>query len=671
MKLYSLIAVMLLTVALHAQPSDKFELIDVFDLEYVSDPQISPDGNRVIYVRNFSDVMTDKNHSNLWIINFDGSGNRPLTTGNHNDVHPRWSHDGTRIIYKSNREGSMQMYMKWLDTGAETKLTNVQRPAGTIAWSPDNHLLAFNMFVLQADTSVIKLPAKPEGAEWNKPPIYIDKLNYRADGAGYLKRGYQQLFVLSTDGGTPRQITTGKYDHGAPQWSADGKSLVFSANLHKDADFEPLNSEIYAVDMATGKIDTLTRRNGPDFNPMISPDGNKIAYLGFDDRYQGYQITHLYVMNSDGSDSQLISQGFDRDIENIQWTSDGKSLYFQYDDEGNTKIAQINLNGKFTDLTANVGGLTLGRPYGGGTFTVASSGRYAYTLSGTDHPADLGVGEKSTTRRLTQLNADLFNYKQLGEVEEIWYESSYEGRRIQGWIVKPPDFDPAQKYPLILEIHGGPFQNYGFRFSAEIQLFAAKGYVVLYTNPRGSTSYGEEFGNLIHHNYPSQDYDDLMSGVDAVIEKGYIDENNLFVTGGSGGGVLTAWIVGKTDRFAAAVVAKPVINWFTHTLYADNPVFFTKYWFPDMPWNAPEQYMSRSPISLVGNVKTPTMLLTGEEDYRTPIAESEQYYAALQLRKVESALVRIPGASHGIAAKPSNLIAKVAAILHWFEKYKK
>lgn len=242
---------------------------------------------------------------------------------------------------------------------------------------------------------------------------------------------------------------------------------------------------------------------------------------------------------------------------------------------------------------------------------------------------------------------------------------------VQGWLVKPPNFDPAKKYPFILEIHGGPFQSYGSVFSAEIQLYAARGYLVLYANPRGSTSYGEEFGNLIHHDYPNHDYDDLMSGVDEVIKKGIVDEKNMFVTGGSGGGVLTAWIVGKTDRFAAAVVAKPVINWYSFVLYADNIGFFYKYWFPNKPWEDPSSYLKRSPLSYVGNITTPTMLLTGEEDFRTPIAESEQFYAALKLEKVETAMVRIPGASHGIADKPSNLIAKIASVMAWFEKYKK
>jgi acylaminoacyl-peptidase len=274
------------------------------------------------------------------------------------------------------------------------------------------------------------------------------------------------------------------------------------------------------------------------------------------------------------------------------------------------------------------------------------------------------------SQRLTQVNEDLFSYKNLGKVEELWWQSSFDNQKIQGWIVTPPDFDPRKKYPLILEIHGGPFAMYGPAFAAEIQLFAAAGYVVLYTNPRGSTGYGQAFGNAIHHDYPNHDYEDLMSGVDAVISKGYIDTKNLFVTGGSGGGVLTAWIIGKTDRFKAAVVAKPVINWYSHTLYADNPAFFTKYWFSGKPWEVPEEYMKRSPISLVGNVKTPTMILTGEQDFRTPMAESEQYYAALKLQQVEAALVKIPNASHGLSNKPSMLMSKVTSILSWFDRYK-
>ncbi|MGB5428760.1 S9 family peptidase [Eudoraea sp.] len=654
------------------QQKTNLELTDIFNMEFVSDPQISPDGSKIIYVRNFKDIMTDKNLSNLWIVNFDGSQNRPLTTGNQNDLSPRWSHDGNKIVFKSNmQDDKMKLFMMWMDTKEYVALTNTTASPGGVSWSHDDNHLAFTMFVPKKSESIIKLPPKPEGAKWNKPPVYIDEMNYRGDGKGYYKSGNQQLFILSTDGGTPQQLTFSEYDHGTPIWSKDNRKLYFSANLHENHEFEPRNSEIQELTLVNNSIKALTNRLGPDNGPALSPDGKFIAYTGFDDKYQGYQLTQLYIMNADGTNSKMVSGNFDRNIQSIKWSHDGKGLYFQYNDKGDTKIGYITTAGKASQISENLGGLSLGRPYNAASYSVSNNNKFAYTLGGTEHPADLGTSYKGNNQRITKLNDDLFSYRNVAEVEELWWESSFDQRKIQGWLVKPPNYDPSKKYPLILEIHGGPFTSYGSVFSAEIQLYAAQGYLVLYTNPRGSTSYGEEFGNLIHHDYPNHDYDDLMSGVDEVIKKGIVDEDNMFVTGGSGGGVLTAWIVGKTDRFAAAVVAKPVINWYSFVLYADGVGFFYKYWFPNKPWEDPTSYLKRSPLSYVGNISTPTMLLTGEEDYRTPIAESEQFYAALKLEKVETAMVRIPGASHGIANKPSNLIAKIASVLAWFEKYKK
>ena len=650
------------------------ELMDIFDMEYISDPQIAPDGAHIVYARNFKDVMTDGNRSNLWIVKFDGTDNHPLTTGNQRDYAPRWSPDGKKLVYLSNQDGKVQVYLRWMANGAEAKLSNFTESPSNITWSPDGKWIAFTMAVPEKTESLVQLPAKPKGAKWIDPPKYITKMKFKSDGAGFLRNTYRQIFVLSVDGGHPRQLTSAAFNHnGTISWTSDSKHLLFSANHHEERDYEPNNSEIHQLEIETGKLTTLTSRKGPDSNPMVSPDGNWIAYMGFDEAYLGYQPQQLYIMDGKGQNSRCLTSDFDRAVSSIKWSADSKGLYFQYHNEGNTRLAYTDLNGKRSDLTENVGGLSLGRPYSGGQFSISKNDRFAFTHSTPDHPADLAVGEKGSSKisRLTNVNDDLFQYKQLGEVEEIWYTSSVDNRKIQGWICKPPNFNPSKKYPLILEIHGGPFSNYGWRFSSEVQLYAAAGYVVLYTNPRGSTSYGKEFGNLIHHNYPNEDYFDLMSGVDALIEKGYIDTDNLFVTGGSGGGVLTAWIVGNTDRFRAAVVAKPVINWYSFVLHADNPAFFYRYWFPGLPWDHTEHYMKRSPISLVGNVKTPTMLLTGEQDYRTPMSETEQYYTALKLNKVETALVRIQGSGHGIANRPSNLIAKVAYILGWFEKYKK
>ena len=667
-----ILIIFFITVNVYSQSSNLFEPIDVFDLEYVSNTEISPNGNRILYQRNFNDIMTDESFSNIWVINFDGSDNRPITTGNFKDNSPKWSNKGDKFVFKSNREGKQQIYLFNIANNSIQKLTNFQYSISSIKWSPDDSYLLFSSFIDDKRDKLIKMPEKPKGAKWNDPPVEITDLNYRYDGSGYRKPGETQFFTVPITGGTPRQISNIPAEKRAFQgeW-IDNNTIVFSANLNEDSDYNTNNTEIYTLDINSGIQKPLTSRVGPDNSPKVSNDNSLIAYLGYDDEYLSYQQNSIYIMRIDGSEKYKIELDLDRNISNIYWSGDDKKIFFQYDDNGITKIGSTTLDGKLDFIIDEVGGLSFSRPYSGGFFSLSKNDRYSFTYGTVYNPADLAVGYKGSKNRLTNLNKDLFDYKKLGNVEEMWYKSSFDGEMIQGWIVKPPNFDDSKKYPLILEIHGGPHTNYGFHFSSEVQLFASKGYVVLYTNPRGSTSYGKEFANLIHHNYPSQDYDDLISGVDNLIERGYIDENNLFVTGGSGGGVLTSWIIGKTDRFAAAVVAKPVINWYSFVLYADNIGYFYKYWFKDLPWVDPESYLKRSPISYVGNVKTPTMVLTGEKDYRTPMAESEQFYAGLKLNKVESMLVRIPNASHGIASKPSNLIAKVNAIISWFEKYKK
>ena len=660
--------------AQYAEDSLAFDLGHIFDLEYAASPQISPSGDRVVYARSYMDKMEDRRSARLWVVNADGSGHRPITDPETQASSAAWSPSGDRIAYVAATDGGAEIFVRWMDTGQTARLTQLDASPGGLSWSPDGEHLAFSMFVPAPQEPFAQMPSPPEGADWAERPDYIDDTYYRSDGSGYTEDGHTHLFTLPASGGTPRQITSGPYDYGGtPQWTPDGTTLILSANRHDDRTLDPLNSEVLAIDVETGDVTALTRREGPDGDPAVSPDGSTIAYTGFDDREQGYQVTKLYLMNRDGSNVRVLTPDFDRDVQDPTWSADGDGLFFQYVDEGSTKIGFITTDGDRTDVTpGTVGGTSIGRPYTSGSFSVASNGRVAYTHSTPQRPADVAVAQQGQEPRvLTSLNDDLFGQAKLGEVEAFTYESSHDGRTIEGWIVTPPNFDPdsGRDYPLILEIHGGPFASYGPYFSSEVQLYASAGYVVLYTNPRGSTSYGQEFGNAIHHAYPSHDFDDLMSGVDAVIDRGYIDTDRLYVTGGSGGGVLTAWIVGHTDRFRAAVSAKPVINWYSWVLTADMYPFGAKYWFPGMPWDHEEHYMDRSPISYIDQVTTPTMLLTGTDDYRTPMSESEQFYQALKLAEVESALVRIPGASHGIAARPSQLMAKVAYILEWFERH--
>lgn len=647
-----------------------FKSKDIFNLEYAEDPRISPDGRRIVYVRNTMDIMTDKPRASLWIINFDGAEHRALLSDRKSYSSPRWSADGTRLAYISAAEGSAQLYGRWMDTGQTALLTNLTETPDSIQWSPDGKWIAFTMQVPAKNEPLAEAPEKPEKAKWAPAVKLIDKLVYRADGEGFLEAGYSHVFIVPAEGGTPRRLTRGDFNHEGPlSWTPDSKKIVFSANRKKDWEYQPAESDLFVVAISDAELTQLTTRKGPDFNPAVSPDGRFIAYTGFDDREQGYQLTYLYVVGIDGSGSRTITAELDRSVQNPQW-ADNNTIYFQHDDQGVAKLASTTLSGEISIMAVNLGGTTLGRPYTSGSYSVAKGGAYAITINSPDRPADVAAGKQRRSKQLTHLNDDVFSHKKLGKVEALQWSSSHDDRGIHGWVVTPPDFDLNKKYPLILEIHGGPFAAYGPNFSAEIQRYAAEGYVVLYANPRGSTSYGEQFGNLIHHAYPGYDYDDLMSGVDAVISKGYVDADNLFVTGGSGGGVLSAWIVGKTDRFRAAVVAKPVINMASFSLTSDGANYFYKYWFTDYPWEQPEEYWKRSPLSLVGNVTTPTMLLTGESDYRTPISESEQFYVALKLRKIDTALLRVPEASHGIASRPSNLIAKVDNILAWFDKYR-
>ncbi len=653
-----------------ATPSNHFAAQDVFNLEYARDPQISPNGRDIVYVRTSMDIMTDKARGNLWTIEADGQRHRPLNSGRNSYSSPRWSPSADRLAYVSSQEGSSQIYLRWMDSGQTALLTNVSESPSNISWSPDGQWLAFTMRVPATSEALADAPAKPKGAKWAPPVTLIDSLVYRADGAGFLEAGYEHVFFMPADGGTPRQISNGNFNHNGPlSWTPDSQRVLFSANRRTDWEYHPRDENLFIVDIASGTLTQLTDRDGPDVDAQVSPDGKRIAFVGFDDKNLGHQISQLYVMNIDGSGTKTLSKSLDRSVMSPRW-SGNKRIFFQYEDQGIGKLASTNLNGVITEHAVQLGGTTLGRPYTSGSYSVARNGQFAFTLNSPSHPADIASGKRSSVKRLTHLNDDLFSHKRLANVESIWWKSSFDQRDIQGWLATPPNFDPTKKYPFILEIHGGPYAAYGPNFSAEVQRFAAEGYVVLYANPRGSTSYGGKFASLINYAYPGNDYDDLMSGVDAVLGKGYVDAKQLFVTGGSGGGVLSAWIIGKTDRFAAAVVAKPVINMTSFVLTADAVNYFSRYWFKGYPWEAQEEYWRRSPLSLVGNVKTPTMLLTGEADYRTPISESEQFYIALKLRKVDSALLRVPEASHSIAARPSNLIAKVDNILAWFEKYR-
>ena len=651
---------------------------DIFQLEYAADPQISPDGQWILYVRQWQDPMADRRYSNLWMVKADGSDHRPLTTGKFTESQPRWSPDGKRVVYLSNRDGVAQLYVRWMDSGLTQPVTSMQSPPGTPTWSPDGTRIAFLALVAKPALVVGQPLAAPPGATWAAPPKYTDQLVFRYDGVGEVPTGFVHVFVVPSDGGTARQLTSGEFNHGGTPygggsiaWTPDGSEVIIPARRGERPDWNSRESELFAVSVKDGALRRLTDRFGPDQSPAVSPDGNLIAYLGYDDRKQGYQNTQLSVMNRDGSGKRVVSTRIDNSVGSPVWAADGKGIYVQCDDRGNTKVLLVSLDGTFRVVAKDLGSGT--SAYSGGSYSVAKDGSVAFALSTVGRPSDIGITTPPApaARTLTAINADLLGDRTLGAVEELWWKSPKDSLPIQGWVIKPPGFDPSRKYPMILEIHGGPFANYGDRFDEEKQLMAAAGYVVLYTNPRGSTSYGERFGNLIHHAYPGDDFYDLDSGVDAVLAKGYVDAGNLFVTGGSGGGVLTAWMIGHTNRFKAALAFYPVINWESFSLTADMAPSSVNNWFPGFPWDNQENYAKRSLLSVVKNVKTPTLIMTGEEDFRTPMSESEQYYKALKMLGVESVLVRVPEEPHGIRRRPSHEAAKITTLEGWFAKFRR
>jgi dipeptidyl aminopeptidase/acylaminoacyl peptidase len=660
------------TAAPAAGPNRYFTGSDLFSLEWASDPQISPDGRTIAYVRESNDIMTDKARPTIWLVDVATGQQHPLLAGSGSYFSPRWSPDGARLAYVAAEGASPQLYVRWMSSGESAKITGLPNSPSSLAWSPDGKRIAYSIQVPDEEPTLGKAPPKPDGAKWADPLQVIDKVTYRFDSAGYLKPGYRQIFWVPADGGAPTQLTFGATNAGGQvSWAPDGRSIFFSADLSPNWQREPLQSEVYRVSIEGGAPVALTSREGPDNSPVVSPDGRHIAWTGFDDKHLGYQNSRLYVMNVDGSDKHMLTGSLDRSVGSPAWSGDSRSIFVQVEDRGVNKVERVGLDGSIHEIASDMGFGEIDRPYAGGDFSVSRNGVVALTSGDPLHPNQVAVASAKGVRRLTNLSSSLLDSKALGQVQKLPVASEFDKRPIDAWMVTPPDFDATKKYPLILEIHGGPFSAYGPQFSTDDQLYASHGYVVVYSNPRGSTSYGEEFANQIDKAYPGHDYDDLMSVVDAAIATGHVDQNNLFVTGGSGGGVLTAWIVGKTDRFRAAATQKPVIDWASWGLTADIAGFSSPYWFAKRPWEDPMGYWQRSPLSLVGNVKTPTLVVVGSEDYRTPDSEAEQFYEALQLRDIPTMFVRVPGAGHEtLTDRPSQSAAKASAILAWFDRYR-
>lgn len=648
-----------------------FSAEDVFELEYANAPQVSPNGRQIIYERRSNDIMTDRTRSNLWIIGVDGGNHRPIVSGATQATAPRWSPDGDRVAWLQVAEAGTDIMVRWMDGGQTALIANVIDSPSALSWSPDGRWLAFELSVKADVEPLAKGRSGPEGSDWSEPVKVFSAVRYKRDGSGFVEEAHNHVFIVPAEGGTPRQVTSGNFNHEGPAaWSADSQILYVSANRDDDWEYEAVEADIYAVTIATGEIEQITDQPGGERDPVVSPDGSQLAYRHDSGEKVAYRNRVLRVLDLENGDDRALTEDLDISVNDVQWHGSGRSLYYFFDQAGARKVAQVSLNGRANVLADSLGGTSLGRPYVSGGFSVSENGIVAFSHGTAHRPADVAVVNGRRTDILTSLNDDLLGNRQLGEVHEIRYESSFDGTEIQGWYITPPGYEEGKAYPTILEIHGGPHLAYAPQFTAELQRYAAAGYVVFYDNHRGSTGYGAEFALKLQYRYSSEaDFADHMSGVDALIEQGIADPDQLYITGGSAGGIASAYAIGLTDRFRAAAVQKPVINWVSKVLTADSYISQIPFQFPGMPWDELDHYWKRSPLSLVGNVTTPTLLITGEDDQRTPISETEQFYQALKLRKIDAVMVRVPGSSHGIAGRPSRLNAKVDNILAWFDRY--
>ena len=638
---------------------------DYLNYETVADPQISPDGAQVVYTRRWVNQSEDRMEASLWVMNADGSKNRFLTKGSDAE----WSPDGTRIAYIADGEPKApQVFVRWMTENAATQITQVQHAPSNLRWSPDGKQVALTMLVPKEAKWDIPLPKAPEGAKWTKAPAVIDRLHYRQDRVGYTEAGFTHVFVVPADGGTPRALTSGDWNVGARfdgmagtvglDWTPDGRTIVVDGLAVPDADLRYRDSDVFAIDVASGARRKLIGERGNWSSPRISPDGKFVAFVGHPFTRASYKSEELFVVGLDGNGMRKLSGTLDRDAVNPQWAPDSSGVYFAADDRGTSNVQFAPLSGAPRAITTGAHMVSL--------TSVSSKTVGVGVRSAAHQPPDvvrIDLAQPGQVAQLTHVNEDVLNGITLGAVEEIACTSG-DGTKVQGWLVKPPSFDSSRKYPLIMEIHGGPHGMYNVGFNFMFQLFSANGYMVLYTNPRGSTGYGSGFGNAIERAYPGVDYDDLMAGVDAAIAKGNVDSRNMFVGGCSGGGVLSSWVIGHTDRFAAAAVRCPVIDWLSFMGHTDVPLFTANFF--DAPfWEKPEQWLKQSPLMYVGSVKTPTLVMTGVLDMRTPMPQSEEYYTALKMRGIDTKLLRFEGEYHGTTSKPSNFMRTALYMMSW------
>ena len=665
----------------------KIDAQDLLTMRFVSQPQLSPDGTQAAYVSRWIDVEKNKYFSNLWLVSTAGGTPRRFTVGDYGDTSPRWSPDGRRIAFVSDRSDSAQVWLIPVDGGEAGQLTKLEEGSiGSPAWSPDGSKIAFTFRPKPPSDRKAEREAR-EKENRSFPPRVIHRAGYREDGTGYNGGERWHLQTICVKTGEVNQLTAEDYDDYSPAWSPDGKTIAFVSNRSEDADLTPGHQDIWLTPSDGGAVRRLTKQSGHMQSPVWSSDGAEIAYIGHDrpDEIWGVSDPHLRVVSIQNGESRDLTLGLDRPVGHHTvgdssesdagagspiWSVDGTQLFFLVSDRGSCHLYSVNRSGReprqLTQGAINVCAFSADR----------ETRQLALQIESAAEPGDVYLlptvgGDGNTPLRLTNLNREWKAELTLFEPEEIWFDT-YDGKKIQGWIVKPPDFEPHRKYPLILEIHGGPHTQYGNAFFHEFQFLAARGYVVLYTNPRGSKGYGEAFTDAIRGNWGDPELKDLMAGVDYVIDQGYVDSERLGVTGGSYGGFMTNWAVSHTDRFKAAVTQRSVTNMMSMAGTCDVQLMGDRTYFPSEVWEDPTLYWKLSPLSYVQNISTPLLILHSEGDLRCPIEQGEQLFIALKRLKREVEFIRYPPeASHDLSRNgpPDLRLDRLKRILQWMDKH--
>ncbi len=656
---------------------------DLYRIQNISDPTISPDGRHVAFSVQRVDRESERKFSNLWVVPTGGGAARQFTYGDQQDTRPRWSPDGSQIAFLSNRsDGSQsQIHVIPFGGGEARPLTDLKGKFGSFEWSPDGSRLAFEF--QKRDQEDLEREADERKRRLGIVSRHYTRVHYKWDGIGFLAREQWHIWTVNARTGRASQLTDGPvHAEREPCWTPDGSHVAYTSNVADDPDFAPDSVDIFVMPAEGGearKIETHVGRKGL---PSVSPDGRWIAFTGRSRRSDWWQHDNLWVVPFDGSAPPRDLTGrFDVSVSNSTmndlggadmtpptWSPDSKSIYFQVSEHGNTTLRNIPVEGGDMLPVIDDEGVV-------GAYSFDDSGtRIAYF-----HASTYEIGQVWTRRldngrkrRLTRFNDNILRRVELGEVKSVWFEGA-AGNDLQGWVLTPPDFDPSEKYPTLVEIHGGPQGQYGNFFMFEFFYLAAQGYVVTYSNPRGGTGYGEAHGASIWNAAGTADYDDVMAWTDYVETLPFVDKDRMGVTGGSYGGFMTNWIIGQTHRFKAAVTQRSILNRFSSYGTSDMNWMREEALGDEPPWDNPQNYLDQSPLKAIGKARTPTLILHSENDMRCPIEQGEQLFVALKRLGVDTEFVRFPDESHGLSrsGRTDRRIVRLEHILRWFDKYLK